>query len=172
MYNIEDLLNAREKRVEFIQDLIDSYKAPVIVLKANYPGLEKENSITSKIVEIVSEVIKNFFRDKMLYHMKTSTAEGPIYVYAIKDQAVKIKDISINIEDKHTLGRCVDIDVYGVDGKQLSRTNFGMEMRKCFICNKPAHECSRNRTHEAKEIMKYIADQYNLYLDNMNLDAD
>jgi len=167
MYTIQDLLDARELRVKFINELIDRYGSTVISLRVNYPGLEKDNAITRKIMEIVGVLVTNFFSGKIKYSMMSYTAEGPIMIYVIGEKVEKVKNFAIDIEERHTLGRCIDLDVYDTDGKSISRVSLGKELRKCFICDKSAHECVRNRTHSYEEIAKFIADRYNDYLENM-----
>ncbi len=167
MYTIQELLDARELRVNFINELIDRYDNTVISLRVNYPGLEKDNAITRKIMEIIGVLVTNFFNGRIKYSMMSYTAEGPIMLYVIDEKAEKVKNFGINIEDRHTLGRCIDLDVYDTDGKSISRTSLGQNPRKCFICDKSAHECVRNRTHSYEEIAKFVADRYNDYLENM-----
>lgn len=167
MYTLQDLLDARELRVEFINELIDRYDNTVVTLRVNYPGLEKDNAITRKIIEITGVLVTNFFSGEIKYSMMTYTAEGPIMIYVIDEKVEKVKSFAIDIEDRHTLGRCIDLDVYDTKGKSLSRESLGKKLRKCFICDKSAHECVRNRTHSYEEIVKFIADRYNVYLENM-----
>ncbi|MCM1989695.1 citrate lyase holo-[acyl-carrier protein] synthase [Oceanirhabdus seepicola] len=167
MYTIQDLLDARELRVEFINELIDRYDNTVISLRVNYPGLEKDNAITRKIIEIIGVLVTNFFSGKINYSMMSYTAEGPIMFCVINEKVEKVKSFAIDIEERHTLGRCIDLDVYDTKGKSISRVSLGMKSRKCFICDKFAHECVRNRTHSYEEIAKFIADRYNDYLENM-----
>lgn len=169
MYTAEDILEAREKRIEFLERITEKYGKTTVTLRVNYPGIEKDNSITRKICEIVDNVINTFFKDKIEYKLKTTSAEGPICIYAIDESPLGVKDMTMEIEDKHTLGRCVDIDVYDENGKSLSRLAFGAGPRKCFICDQVAHECVRNRNHTSEEIIKYIADRYSDYCSNIEL---
>ena len=47
-------------------------------------------------------------------------AEGPILFVAVMEEVLALKTIAINIEEKHTLGRCLDLDVYDLEGKSIS----------------------------------------------------
>ncbi|WBW98043.1 citrate lyase holo-[acyl-carrier protein] synthase [Oceanirhabdus sp. W0125-5] len=167
MYTIQDLLDARELRVEFINELIERYNNTVISLRVNYPGLEKDNAITRKIMEIIGVLVSNLFSEKIKYTMTSYTAEGPIMFYVIDEEVENVKSVTIDIEDRHTLGRCIDLDVYNTEGESISRVSLGKNPRSCFICDKPAHECVRSRAHSYEEIAKFIADRYNDYLENM-----
>jgi len=167
MYTIQDLLDARELRVEFINELIERYDNTVISLRVNYPGIEKDNAITRKIIDIIGVLVINFFCGKIKYSMTSYTAEGPIMFYVIDEKVEEVKNFGMDLEDRHTLGRCIDLDVYDTKGKSISRVSLGKPLRKCFICDKFAHECVRNRTHSYQEIAKFIADRYNDYLENM-----
>ncbi|MBC2722652.1 MAG: citrate lyase holo-[acyl-carrier protein] synthase [Desulfosporosinus sp.] len=37
-YTAEDLLEARERRAEFINALLKRYQTPLLVMRVNYPG--------------------------------------------------------------------------------------------------------------------------------------
>lgn len=166
MYKPHDILDAREKRIEFQKSLQERYEMPLMVIRVNYPGLNKDNDITREIINIIDNIINEMFDDEIYYRMLTYTAEGPILLIIIDKYAEDIKKIAIDIENKHTLGRCVDIDVYDVDGTSMSRTEFGYEMRKCFLCEDLAHCCVRSKRHVEKEIIQYIKSKYAEYMES------
>ena len=41
----------------------------------------------------------------------------------------------------------MDIDVYDDKGIGISRVEFGLAMRKCYICDDIAHNCVRSKKH-------------------------
>ena len=49
-----------------------------------------------------------------------------------------------------------DIDVISIDGDKISRMDICMPPRKCLICGKTGHGCSRNRTHSIDEMTACI----------------
>lgn len=165
-YNAEDILTAREKRVELQNTLINTARMPLLVMRVNYPGLVKDNQITKGIIDIVSDSIERRFLNNIDYKTLQITAEGPIYMAVITETAVKIKEASIEIEETHPLGRFVDIDIYDLDGIGLSRTELGYENRRCYLCDDMAQCCVRSRKHDVQDIIAFINDRYKEYVEN------
>ena len=77
---------------------------------------------------------------------------GDEWIAAVDCDAEKVKDLAMQIEETHPLGRLFDMDVLGPDGRKLSR----MRYRKCLICGRQAQECARSRTHTVKEMQEAI----------------
>jgi holo-ACP synthase len=166
MNKLEDILNDREKRVALQEELINTYNMPVLTARVNYPGIEKDNVLTRDILQIIHEVLLYMFRTKIYYNLLTFSAEGPISIFVIDKNAIELKKNAVDIENKHRLGRCVDIDVYDTGGTQIGRKDIGMESRKCFICDEDAHSCVRSRKHNIDEIKNYIKMKYDEYMEN------
>lgn len=185
MYNAEDILDAREKRVEKQKKILDKYLNTLIVVRANYPGVNKDNVLTRKIVKIIkNQLIEEFNRESLceyidkksqlveirekstnniLFKKLEFTPEGPIFFMVINKQFIEAKKLCITIEEKHPLGRFVDIDVYNEKGQGISRRELGLSSRKCFICNEDAHLCVRSRRHSQKEIIDFIEKSFEEY---------
>ncbi|WP_164509066.1 citrate lyase holo-[acyl-carrier protein] synthase [Clostridium rectalis] len=162
----EDILIAREKRVFFQDELRNKYNVPMISMRVNYPGVNKNNCTTEAIGKIIHQEIKNRFQENIVYENFEYTAEGPVLTMFIKDIAEEIKNKTVDVEEKHILGRCVDIDVYDTDGNGISRRDLRLPSRKCFICADYAQNCVRSRKHSFKEVTKFVESKYNEYLKN------
>ncbi|WP_392486042.1 citrate lyase holo-[acyl-carrier protein] synthase [Haloimpatiens sp. FM7315] len=168
MYRAEDILDARENRVFKEKKILEKYLNTLIVVRANYPGINKDNFITREIVSVVGNHILNIkdFKNKILFKEIEYTADGPIFFIVVNENFLNIKKICINIEENHKLGRCVDIDVYNEKGKGISRRNFGLPSRKCFLCSEDAHVCVRSRKHSEKDVIDYIEKTLEDYREN------
>lgn len=163
-YNALDILNAREERVCLIENLIEKYSLPIVCLRINYPGEIKNNDFTSNISKVLREEIFNIFRDYILYEDFKFTAEGPLLILVINNDALMIKKKTIELEENHLLGRLGDIDVYDKDGNGISRKDLGYPSRKCFICSDMAQNCVRAQKHSIDEVIKFIQERYIKYL--------
>lgn len=163
-YNALDILNAREERVYLIEELIEKYSLPIVCLRINYPGETKNNDLTSNISKVLREEIFNVFRDYVLYEDFKFTAEGPLLILVINNDALMIKKKTIELEENHLLGRLGDIDVYDKDGNGISRKDLGYPSRKCFICSDMAQNCVRAQKHSIDEVIKFIQERYIKYL--------
>ena len=147
---------AREVRIKYQEDLVKQYKIPLLVIRVNYPGINKNNYYSHEITMIMDKIICELFSYSIIFKKIITTAEGLIVIMCINNEARAIKLITLNLEDNHILGRCVDLDVYDEKGKSISRRDFGLEMRKCYICDDIAHICVRSKKHSIEEVEEFI----------------
>ena len=103
------------------------------------------------------------FDEKITRSQILENLEGKIYLFFVADLPYNIKKSTIDFEEKHILGRCVDLDVYDVDGRGLSRSDFNLPKRKCLICDELAFVCGRSMKHSHQEIKNKIASKYIAY---------
>ena len=74
--------------------------------------------------------------------------------FIINDSGNIVKEKTILIEEKNSLGRLVDIDVFNETA--ISREDVECETRKCLICDNYAHLCSRSKEHNDTEVFNVI----------------
>ena len=161
-YSIYEILNERENRVRLISLLEEKYKCTIISLRVNYPGENKCNNISIGVCTIIGKELLREFKNYLNVQWYLG-AEGPIFIMAVHGKPYEIKKAALSIEDKHPLGRLVDIDVYS-QGSGISRKDLNMPPRKCFICEDSAHNCARSRKHSLEEIEEFIKLKYNDYI--------
>ena len=166
-YTVDELLKAREKRVSLIDKLLNRYNTPLLVMRVNYPGLEKTNHLTVNIIEAMSPLICTILCDKVCGQWLLRGAEGPILYVAVKEDVLALKTKAINLEETHTLGRCLDLDVYNLEGKSIGRQELGYPRRKCYLCEDYAHYCVRARRHSEHEVVAYIEEKFKEYRENV-----
>lgn len=190
-YTPYELLDAREKRVGLIDELIKRYNTPLLVMRVNYPGLNKTNDVTLAIINDMIPLIYKVLGSKVRGKHLTQGAEGPIVYVAVEEDVWALKTIAVNFEENHALGRCLDLDVYdnrGIDtgtctnrtismatgfnttslGKSISREELGYPRRTCYLCEDFAHNCVRARRHSEREVINYIEAQYRDYRNREN----
>jgi len=163
MYTAEDILLAREIRIKYQEELVKQYKMPILVIRVNYPGVNKDNYYSQKITTIMEKIICELFSYSINYKKKVTTAEGPIVIMCINKDARSIKLMTLNLEDNHILGRCVDLDVYDEKGISINRRDFRLAMRKCYICDDIAHNCVRSKKHSIEEVEGFIKSRFAEY---------
>lgn len=138
------ILENREEKNMFIQKHVDKYQ--VITLKANIPGNDKNIKEAYVLINYFDKLLHNLGFEKSYF---LDGADGPMYIY-FTDKNNNVKEKTIKLEES-TLGRFVDIDVFN-SYKSENRTN----LRKCFICDKPAFVCAREKNHSLDELLKYL----------------
>ncbi|MDR3543410.1 MAG: citrate lyase holo-[acyl-carrier protein] synthase [Desulfosporosinus sp.] len=166
-YTVDELLEAREKRVGLIDKLLKRYHAPLLVMRVNYPGLEKTNPLTVNIIEAMSPLVCSGLSAKVCRKWLLQGAEGPILYVVVQEDVLTLKTIAINLEENHTLGRCLDLDVYDLEGKSVGRQELGYLKRKCYLCEDYAHHCVRARRHSEAEVVAYIEEKYREYRETL-----
>ncbi len=166
-YTVNDLLEARERRAEFIDSLLKRYQTPMLVMRVNYPGLQKTNDLTLTIIQEMSALICTTLGEKVCFKTWQPGAEGPIFLAAVKEEAIALKRITVDLEEKHVLGRCLDLDVYDSLGRgisiSISRQELGYPGRKCYVCEDYAQHCVRSRRHGEHEVIEFIEDRFKRY---------
>ncbi|MGB6129747.1 MAG: citrate lyase holo-[acyl-carrier protein] synthase [Psychrilyobacter sp.] len=154
MINPMNILDARENRAYLQEELIKKFNLPLLVIRANYPGTNKNNKITKYIIKTISKTILSNISPTNIKII--DSFEGVVYLLSIDNFPTELKKMTVNIETIHPLGRLVDIDILDLNNHTLSRTELGYFPRKCFICCDLAHNCVRSRKHSLEEILKFI----------------
>ncbi len=163
----EELQSYRVKKCQTIENLHGLYDQPVITIRANYPGVLKNNEVTRLVNTEIGKTFDEFFHDKILTEESYDTPEGPTTFYVLKGDARTLKENAVFIEHNHELGRFVDIDVYDIDEEYaITRFELHYEPRKCFVCDNSAKECARNKTHPVEELIAFMELRVNEYMNN------
>ena len=160
------MAEARDRRKEYQSTLINTHKYPLISFTLNIPGPVKNTPAFKRIFEEGCRQITNRLSDNIVSINSRDELTGLEAYYSISLSAKEIKQITVEIEVSHRLGRLFDIDVIDVNHLSISRKDLDLEQRKCLICEKPAFICGRNRTHTVEVLLDKI-DQISAYL-NIN----
>ncbi|AGT44515.1 citrate lyase holo-[acyl-carrier protein] synthase [Treponema pedis] len=160
MENKYPLLEAREKTDGFEKKLLKDFpESTLVVIRANIPG-EKKGCIESCLIvyKIFSECEKKV-KPLKIFHSYTNE-EGLIFFLIVKTNPYLLKNLTVQIEEEHFLGRLADIDVLTSD-KLFSRADLkisgrDISLRKCFLCGEPAAFCARSLRHSKNEIINFI----------------
>lgn len=152
---LEQMLLAREKRVERQQWLIEKWGKPVVSLTMVIPGPVKK----SRGAEIIFNAAQEAFKDcchqqgwTVLECEKHADLTGYEAQMAVDmEDAGMLKRELLTLEENHALGRLWDFDVLGNDGS-VSRGDLGLPPRRCLVCGDMAHACARAKKHTLEEL--------------------
>ena len=157
----------REARVDLQEKLLKKFKAPLLFMRVNYPGLNKDNLLTNNIIQDMDSIVTDIFSAQLKFRLFKTTAEGPNVTMIIEKDAVELKKTAMLIEENHTLGRCIDIDIYDNNtGEAISRRDMGIEPRRCYICSELAVNCVRSQKHGEAQIIRFIQDKYKEFMES------
>ena len=149
------MLLCRERRFQIQQSYLQNYNCTLLSFCMNIPGPIKTNASIRKAFELGKHELLSWInlehitiKDFSEFHEKT----GDELILALDCPAKKIKEKAVLLEETFPLGRLYDIDIINRDGTKLSR-NY---QRRCIICNKPAFECARSRSHAIEDLQNKV----------------
>ena len=159
---MEKILEVREERDYYEKELLQTYRHTLITIRPNFPGNEKRNAYAN----LVSEVLTKEISDKLhvFKSFRSSTPEGLIYHLIVEENGLLAKEICINLEEEHPLGRLADIDVRN-EGTSFSRDLFNLGPRKCYLCEDDAIVCVRSRKHSLEAVASHFTLLVKEYVD-------
>ena len=158
---LEDMLNARERRVFCQKELLSSGGGSLISFTLNIPGPVKLLPGTpeafleglSRIDAALKKAQYRVLEERLL--LANTGAEAFFLVDALPRD---VKALLVPIEDCSSRGRLCDMDVLDREGNKISRQELGMPERKCLLCEKPARECARSRAHSVEELTRHVSE--------------
>ncbi len=158
--NLFDILTNKEARVSRQQEWLQSHSLPLISFSINMPGPIKMNESSKTIFNQGVDAIGEACREngwsiitRQILQQKT----GPEAIFVVDVPfALDLKRSMIKIEHNHPLGRLMDLDVIGNDGKTISRKGQMLDSRKCLLCEENAMVCSRSRRHPLPSLLNKI----------------
>lgn len=151
--SLQEILAARERRVNKQQELLKIYRKPLICFTMNIPGPVK----LDRDISIGFSVGNWLFREALsgqpiLYRELCRENTGCEGYYVVDMPAKELKHLAMGIEEIEPIGRLFDMDVIDTDGKKLDRVFLGAPRRKCLLCDKDAAICARSRTHPLEQL--------------------
>ncbi|GAA5110038.1 citrate lyase holo-[acyl-carrier protein] synthase [Orbus sasakiae] len=158
---LEQVLAAKEQRVERQHLAIKRYQSAIISLTLVMPGQIKKSPITDYLFDQAIKAITHSLAIKHLLILEKqciSLQTGHEAIIVVDCCAYRLKQLCIMLEQQHTLGRLWDIDIIDpVTQNSVSRTQFSYPPRRCLVCGEPAKVCGRLRQHTLVELFAAMA---------------
>ena len=150
-----EILDAKELRVQKQNELLTE-GSTLICFTLNIPGAYKRSSLFDKGFQQGCELILQQLHWHGIRIQKEEKNASPagleLYILCNAD-AMHIKRLMVQIEENDQFGRLLDIDVLKNDGCKISRSDIGMNPRRCLICDDRAAACGRSRKHSYEELL-------------------
>lgn len=159
--DLHDVLIARERRVERRRAMLNQNGvAAVMTLTLVWPGSRKRTPATRLFFCLCRDEIRLRLRAHGLMPLSergdTSPAGDDVMWSFADDSAVEphgLKRLAIEMETFEPGGRLLDLDVHTNEGP-VGREALGLEPRHCFICDRPAHQCTRSGAHAPESVVR------------------
>ena len=156
---LPEMLDGREKRVARQGRLLAGKDSCLICFTLNIAGPVKVCAVSNAAFEAgCAEIGKQL---EISFGEGFATCEGIFYnpyghegYWSVPAEASRVKDVMAAIEETHPLGRLFDIDVLKPDGTKVSRSEIGMDPRRCLICGGYAADCAGSRRHSVRELQE------------------
>ena len=187
---LEQLLKSRDERVEHQKDLLGTHPGKsLLCLTVQLPGPEKRNRTSLAIAHAGVEAVREAFKPEYLELRDLETGYEAYFLVSLP--ATDAKRMACHIEDTHPLGRLMDIDVLQASATStasknyfsgrcpknqfseaiakptqadaISRSDIGLEPRKCLLCDNEVRYCMRAKTHTVSELLARIEEMANCY---------
>lgn len=145
---LQDILDARERRAQKQQELLNTYQKPLVCFTMNIPGPNKLDRDISIGFAVGNWLLRDRLSGCPVLHKEVGReATGCEAYYMVDLPAKRLKQLTIELEDVDPIGRLFDMDVIDTDGTKLTREELGYSRRKCLICDNDAALCARSRAH-------------------------
>lgn len=157
--SLTQMLAAKESRAARQADWLTHYQQPVISLTLVTPGEIKDSLRYRNIMGVALQMC-----DQLLWERRWQVLDrqvlwlptGPEAMWCVAHQAAEIKAHCAELEQTHPLGRLWDMDVICPSAGHVGRLSLGENMRRCLICDEPAHACSRSRQHPVEQVVARV----------------
>lgn len=153
---LQEILNARENRVQKQKKLLHRHQKPLLCFTMNIPGPEKYNRDISLGFSVGNWLLQDALSGEKCLHRELCFENTGCEAYYVVDMPPnKLKQLAIDIEETHLIGRLFDMDVMDPEGKKISRDSLGLPRRKCLLCENDAYLCARSRTHSLDRLQDH-----------------
>lgn len=154
--SLEAWLAAKECRAARQADWLRRYQQPIISLTLVTPGTVKNSLRYRNTMGVALQMCDQLLwenrwpvRDRQVLWLPT----WPEAMWSVAHNAPEIKAHCVALEQSHPLGRLWDLDVICPQDGHVGRLSLGLHMRRCLVCDEPAHVCSRSRKHPVGQVV-------------------
>ena len=161
---LEEMLAARERRVMQQQELLRRHGKPLVCFTLNIAGPYKQFPLAQRTFEEGVRLISRRLGEPAI-HLKFQENTGSTAFFVVDSEADAVKTRMMSLEDSLSIGRLFDIDVLDPSGAKRSREDMGHSGRRCLLCDRPAAECGRARSHSVEELQQVTVRMMREYFD-------
>jgi len=153
-------LELKEQKQELIEG-ISQYGAAIVCIRVNVPGEQKKFAWSEKIHRHASLKFEELFLNQAIKFQRIEEEFCNLFYeyitfYSVKSEPISVKRLTIQLESDEEIGRLLDIDVYDFKGNSISRDEFDIPDRQCYLCSEPAFICGRTRKHSIQELHQFM----------------
>ncbi len=152
---LEQMLEARERRVRRQRTLLEQYGQSLVCLTMNIAGPVKTAPLIRRGFSWGEGLLLEQLTGRgfpCLHQERYRLATGNEGFYVVSGDACALKQLTVELEERCEIGRLLDLDVLDAQGEKMERQALGLPPRRCLICGEPAWACARSRRHSVQEL--------------------
>ena len=154
---LDELLASREERQARQLELLQRHPGVTLVcLTVIMPGPVKRDIRSLVVAQAALDALLARFGGELKDIRTRDLPTGYEAYLLVSCSPEEAKRAVCLMENTHPLGRMFDMDVLEATGRALSRTELGLEARRCLLCGREARWCMRNHTHTREELLAEI----------------
>lgn len=157
--SLDALLAAKDSHAARQADWLTHYQQPVISLTLVTPGAVKDSIRYRNSMGVALQACDQLLwqqRWRVLDRQVLWLPTGPEALWCVEHSATEIKAHCAMLEQTHPLGRLWDLDVICPTLGPVGRKSLGNDMRRCLLCDEPAHACARSRRHPQDQVVSRV----------------
>ncbi|MCH4890684.1 citrate lyase holo-[acyl-carrier protein] synthase [Acidaminobacter sp. JC074] len=165
---LDEILESRDKRNAMRKILISRYGQCLVSFHLNIPGPVKDKLLYKISLIEGQKALINYLKKRcvrVVYDFIEFPKTGPEGVLIVKEKPMTLKNLLVDFESLHPLGRVFDLDVYTEKGL-VSREDLKLEARRCYVCDDFAKVCARSKHHDINLIIQTIDEMMKQFHNN------
>lgn len=164
--SLSQVLDARETRAARQRGLLEKYARPIISLTLVIPGEIKDSPGARFLLDTALDTVIQHCHDakwSVLSCEVIQSASGAEALLVVDASASALKQMMLEQEETHPLGRLWDGDVICPQSGAISRRMLNIAPRRCLLCDEAAHACARSRRHALSALIAVMEEKIHAY---------
>lgn len=166
-YLIDDNNNYKNQE-EVIKSLMEKYRKTSMIIKINSFKYKNNVDMFNEILQNVSGWLVDLLKSKILLKLYFVDIDGPQILMIINKEARDMKRLIVDVEEKHILGKCLNIKVFDYKHEEITRDDIGKEPLGCPLCSRPMGICDCSKKNNGEDMISYMREAYMDYKFNFS----
>lgn len=165
---IENENTSYQSQEEVVNNIIKRYKKTSVIIRINSCEYKNNLSMFNEILENVNQWLADLLKHLILLRMYFVDKNGPKILLIINKDSISTKRLIADIEDKHILGKCLNIKVFNEEQNEVRREDIGIPPLVCPLCKNSSGSCNCGEKNNGEDMILYMRNSYLNYKINFH----